>query len=190
MNRLLIMTVGKTHSGKSTFARELENLLPNSLMIDQDNHAEFVNTHYRKLIPPAGENVLKHTVTQAVVDYAADRTDKHVILCNANRSRKARVSILDDFRAKGFTCVLVHFDIPDETLIERVRATTRSKAIFRSAASFEEVLLRQQAQSSNEDLSAPAAEEAEHLFIVKHAAETEKVLRRIVDLVSCGRQRA
>lgn len=34
------MTVGKTHSGKTTFAKALEQQLPCSLVIDQDNHAE------------------------------------------------------------------------------------------------------------------------------------------------------
>jgi uridine kinase len=44
MKRLVIMTVGKTHSGKTTFARALEQELNNSFVMDQDNHAEFINT--------------------------------------------------------------------------------------------------------------------------------------------------
>jgi hypothetical protein len=39
MKRLVIITVGKTHSGKTTFAKALEQQLHNSLVIDQDNHA-------------------------------------------------------------------------------------------------------------------------------------------------------
>ncbi len=44
MKRLVIMTVGKTHSRKTTFARLLEQELGNSFVMDQDNHAEFINT--------------------------------------------------------------------------------------------------------------------------------------------------
>lgn len=44
MKRLVIITVGKTHSGKATFARALEKQLNNSFIMDQDNHAEFINT--------------------------------------------------------------------------------------------------------------------------------------------------
>ncbi|WP_242314898.1 AAA family ATPase [Bacillus cereus group sp. BfR-BA-01355] len=40
MKRLVIITVGKTHSGKTTFAKELETELPNSFIMDQDNQAE------------------------------------------------------------------------------------------------------------------------------------------------------
>lgn len=35
MKRLVIITVGKTHSGKTTFAKELEKELPHSSIMDQ-----------------------------------------------------------------------------------------------------------------------------------------------------------
>jgi deoxyadenosine/deoxycytidine kinase len=44
------MTVGKTYSGKTTFARALEQELNNSFVMDQDNHAEFINTFYDNCI--------------------------------------------------------------------------------------------------------------------------------------------
>ncbi|EVT98089.1 hypothetical protein U365_13840, partial [Bacillus anthracis 9080-G] len=40
MKRFVIITVGKTHSGKTTFARELEKEFPHSFVMDQDNQAE------------------------------------------------------------------------------------------------------------------------------------------------------
>lgn len=46
MKRLAILTIGKTHSGKSTFAKILNSNLLNSLVIDQDHHAEFLNNYY------------------------------------------------------------------------------------------------------------------------------------------------
>ncbi len=59
MNRFVIITVGKTHSGKTTFAKKLEKQLCNSIVIDQDNHAEFINTFYKKLLPKHGPNTIK-----------------------------------------------------------------------------------------------------------------------------------
>ncbi|MFF2755551.1 hypothetical protein ACFVR1_17680 [Psychrobacillus sp. NPDC058041] len=47
MSRLLVMTVGMTHSGRTIFAKALENELSNSAVIDQDKHVEFLNTYYR-----------------------------------------------------------------------------------------------------------------------------------------------
>lgn len=46
MKRLVIMTVGKTHSGKTTFARDLELALNNAFVMDQDITAEFLHTYY------------------------------------------------------------------------------------------------------------------------------------------------
>ncbi|WP_281366858.1 AAA family ATPase [Paenibacillus plantarum] len=47
MNRLVIMTVGITHSGKTTFANELESALQQAVVIDQDNHA--FSYHFKQL---------------------------------------------------------------------------------------------------------------------------------------------
>lgn len=187
MKRLLIMTIGKTHSGKTTFARNLEQRLPNSVVIDQDNHSEFINVHYRKMVPASGENTLKYQVTQAIVEYAVHQTDAHLILCNANRGRTGRKPIVDDFRKKGFISVFVYFDLPDQLLMERVRSSTRSKSIFRSAASFEEVLLRQQKESGDPNLSAPSEDEADYVLTVNDPADIENVVHRIADLASALR---
>lgn len=63
MKRLVIITVGKTHSGKTTFARVLEEELNNSIVIDQDNHAEFINTYYKELQPKQGPDTLKYAIS-------------------------------------------------------------------------------------------------------------------------------
>ena len=47
MKKLVIITVGKTHSGKTTFANDLVKQLNNSFVMDQDNQAEFINTYYK-----------------------------------------------------------------------------------------------------------------------------------------------
>ena len=47
MSRFIIMTVGKTHSGKTTFATDLESVIQKAIVIDQDNHAEFINRYYK-----------------------------------------------------------------------------------------------------------------------------------------------
>ncbi|MGD6801792.1 ATP-binding protein [Rossellomorea vietnamensis] len=88
MKRYVILTVGKTHSGKSTFARLLEEKQEDIFVIDQDNHAEFINTHYKRLLPEEGPNTLKTAITQSIVEYAVKNTDSHLILCNSNLDRK------------------------------------------------------------------------------------------------------
>jgi predicted kinase len=182
VERLVIITVGKTHSGKTTFAKALEEQLSNSLVIDQDNHAEFINNHYRSLLPKQGPNTIKYAVTQTIVDYAVNQTNFHLILCNANRHRKHRLNLLEHFHNKGFISVLVNFDIPDHVLEERVDKSERSTHVFRTAATFKEVLHRQQAESHNTDVAIPKEDEADHCFVINSTDEVQPVIRRIVDV--------
>lgn len=179
MNRLLIMTVGKTHSGKTTFAKALEKEMPNSVVIDQDNHAEFLHAHYQALLPKQGKNIIKYALTQTIVDYAVNETDCHIILCNSNRNHKGRLKLLEHFHNKGFTSILVHFELPEHVLRERVANSQRSITILRTASSFEEVLTLQQEEA---DIIAPIEGEANHLLVIKNIDEVQSVIREIVSM--------
>ncbi|WDH96899.1 AAA family ATPase [Paenibacillus urinalis] len=184
MSRLVIITVGKTHSGKTTFARALEQELHRSLVIDQDNHAAFINTYYRSLLPKHGPNHIKFAVTQTIVDYAVEQTDYHLILCNSNRSYRSRLDLLSRFHKDGFISVIVHLDPPDHVLQERVARSQRDTAIFRSATSFKEVLHRQQAETRNADVVLPSEGEANYLFHVTHPDGIRETIHGIIDLAN------
>ena len=106
MDRLVVMTVGKTHSGKTTFAKELESVLQQSIVIDQDNHAEFINQHYKKLRPIEGPNTLKFSVTDTIVNYATEQSNFHIILSNSNLNKSGRANVLQYFHNKGFKVLL------------------------------------------------------------------------------------
>lgn len=187
MKRLVVITVGKTHSGKSTFARELEKELENSFVLDQDNHAEFINTYYQKLQPKTGANTLKHSISKLIANYAVENTDLHIIASSANRTKKGRKYLLEEFYDKEkFVRILVHFDIPDEILKERVINSTRNTNIFRGAYSnFEQVLIRQQAESLHKDVVDPEEGEADYLFVIKDNREVNSVIEEIVSISKC-----
>ena len=110
--RIVIMTVGKTHSGKTTFAKTLEKNVTNSVVIDQDNHAAFLNTYYKPLLPKTANNKLKYGLTQMIVDYAVKETDSHLILCNSNRDIHGRKKFLTYYKSLGFSTIIVYFNIP------------------------------------------------------------------------------
>ncbi|GIP14947.1 CRISPR-associated endoribonuclease Cas2 [Paenibacillus montaniterrae] len=175
MNRFMIMTVGKTHSGKTTFANQLEAELRHAVVIDQDNHAEFINKHYVKLRPTAGANTLKFAVTNAIVEYAVQQSHVHIILSNSNLSKHGRSNMLRYFHDHGFVRIIVYFDLPIELLKERVEHSQRTKEIFRSASSFLEVLERQERMGLDE----PAENEADHLFVMKSPNEAADIIDQI-----------
>ncbi|WP_141535082.1 AAA family ATPase [Bacillus cereus] len=184
MKRLVIITVGKTHSGKTTFAKALEKELPHSFVMDQDNQAEFINTHYEKLQPTEGPNTFKHGLSKFIVDYAKEHTNLHLIICNSNRSKSGRLYLLNKlFPQNEYVRIFVHFDITDDVLYERVAHSKRSTNIFRgSYSNFKEVLNRQQAESLHEDVIDPVENEADHLFVIRNNKEVNSTIEEIVHL--------
>lgn len=182
MKRLVIMTVGKTHSGKTTFAKALEKKMPHTIVIDQDTHAEILQTYYPALVPQEGPNTIKYAFTQTIVDYAVSETNCHVILCNSNRNPKGRMNLLNYYHEKGFSSILVNFDVPDHLLEERIKESQRSTAILRTVSSFREVLVQQQNETHKSNLMAPSKSEAAHLFVIKNANEVESVISKIIEI--------
>ncbi|TDQ36602.1 ATP-binding protein [Aureibacillus halotolerans] len=179
--RIVIMTVGKTHSGKTTFARALEKRLTNVTVIDQDVHAAFLLENYASMLPKRGPNRLKYALTQTIVDYAIKETDHHLILCNANLRRQARSELLERFHKNGFVRVLVHFDWPDDVLKQRITNSHRRKDILRTASSFKEVL-----QFQDGTVELPHTKEADVLFTIKEHEDMNEMLLRICQLAQEG----
>ncbi|MGE6401119.1 AAA family ATPase [Bacillus cereus] len=184
MKRLVIITVGKTHSGKTTFAKELEKELPNSFIMDQDNQAEFINTYYEKLQPTEGTNTLKHGLSKFIVDYAKEYTNLYFIICNSNRNKNGRLYLLNEvFPQNEYVRILVHFDIPDDVLYERMARSKRNTNIFRgNYSSFEEVFVRQQAESQHENVVDPVENEADYLFVINDSEEVKSTIKEIVHI--------
>lgn len=184
MKRFVILTVGKTHSGKTTFAKALEKQLDNVVVIDQDNHAEFINAYYKALLPKTGTNTFKHTLTQTIIQYAIEKTDFHLILCNSNRSLNFRRKQIASFKEKGFCTLIVTFEIPDHILQDRVANSSRKQNIFRSASGFEEVLLRQQQESSDSNYRKPSKDEADYVFEITSSETHQDVIRKIIEIIN------
>ena len=120
LKRLVVITVGKTHSGKTTFARKLKRVLENSIVMDQDIHAEFINTYYKNLQPIKGPNTLKHAISKLIVDYTKENTDFHLIISNSNRVAKFNERAIRLYEKFGFTKEM-EFESPSAVFITMVK---------------------------------------------------------------------
>lgn len=174
------MTIGKTHTGKTTFAHLLKQQLTSAFILDQDNHAAFINKYYHELLPTDGPNILKHGLSRFIANYAKVHTDLHVIVCNANLQAHERATLLQDvFPKTDFLQILVYFDIADETLKKRIAMSDRPTDIFRgNLKTFSELLANQQ------KITAPSEEEADYLFVIKSDDDIQKVIQAICQLDS------
>ncbi len=95
------------------------------------------------------------------------------------------MKLLDQFYSKGFISILVHFDVPDHILKARIANSNRSTAVFRTASTFDEVLIRQQDESYKENVIDPVAGEADHLFVIKKEDDVESVMQEIINIAHC-----
>lgn len=177
MKRYIIMMVGKTHSGKTSFAKDLEDNVEKAIMIDQDSHALFLQKHYQKLVPKTGPNDLKHAVTQTIVDYAVNETDAHLILSNANLDCSSRTSIFKYYQERGFASIIVYFDLPETILRERIARGSRDTGILRTVSGFEQVLDRQMRLEKAEE---PKADEADYLFIIRDVNDVGHIMEKVI----------
>ena len=183
MKRIAIITVGKTHSGKTIFARALEKQLESTVVIEQDNHAEFLNCHYKILIPRQGRNIIKQNITQKIVNYAITHTNLNIIFGNSNRSRESRMSLLSMLDNTRFYSIVIYFNIPDKVLEARVNNSTRSRNVLRKSSSFEELLAKQQIQDRElEDMNAPQHDEADCLLEISNNEEAQFAIEKIMEL--------
>ena len=179
MKRLLITTIGKTHSGKSTFAKKLEEHLSNAIIVDQDNHATFVNTYYNKLQLNKNPNQLKIGLSKYILDFTIKQTNLHIILCNSNINQDARIELMESFFPKElFLRIIVHFNINDALLLTRITESKRSTTIFRDRnLTFEQLLANQ----SNK-VDPPDIYEADYIFTLDENTNQQQLIEKIVNI--------
>ena len=179
MKRLVIMTIGKTHSGKTTFGKKLEEKLQTSIVIDQDNHATFLHTHYPKLVPEHNQFKLKIMLSQFILNYAITETNAPIIISSANLSKKGRIALLEQFFPQNeWTRIYVYFDYSTATLQQRIEHTTRSTTIFRDVTMTFERLI----EKHSEQLEPPTDEEVDYIFHVNETQSDEKVIEMINEM--------
>ncbi|MEK3953785.1 AAA family ATPase [Psychrobacillus sp. FSL K6-1464] len=181
--RFLIMTVGTTHSGKTTFAKFLEKRLINSIVIDQDVQGEFLEKHYPSLLPEKGPKILKFALSQTIVEFALHKTDNHIILCNSNRQKQPRLNLIEKFKKEGFQTLLVNFDLPIDILKDRIINSHRDITPLRNVSNYNEVLEIQLKQTENEEFISPNKDEVDHLFTISNETDVQTVIEKIIKLV-------
>lgn len=83
------------------------------------------------------------------------------------------------FTEEKFIRILVHFDLSEEVLLQRVKTSNRSTNIFRESYSSFQQVLNQQQKAPSENIS---SNEADYLFVIKDNAENDLVIEQIIEI--------
>lgn len=184
--KFVIMMVGKTHSGKTTFAQKLSRQLPTFIHLEGDPIHVFILQNL-PLIWMAEKNweacdlkkpMLKHKLLNDIFTTTLERGFS-IILSSSNLHRNIRKLIIDESHERRARVALVYLNIPNETLLERTSASTKPTYFLNQSRDFVGLLKRQQLLWFEE----PWLDEADWYFEIRGEDDVQPTIEKLAALV-------
>jgi len=183
----VVMTVGKTHSGKTTFGKELATKLKKACVLDSDVLAEFLKTTYPSLynVDYNRDNneftqwyYLKLSLMIEIFKRAL-KTDVTVIstAANSNKGIRKRARILSHKEWRKI--IMVYFNRPEKILLDRIANSGRSKLCLTHSKDFKDLLLNRQSKI----FEIPNPKEADIFFEINDDKSWKAVQSKILKLL-------
>lgn len=182
----VLMTVGKTHSGKTTFGRELAQRLGPCCLLDSDEVADFLKKTYSDLYQadyeegsnqPTRGYYLKLAVV-AEIYKAALSTNLPIIFTTSNAKKQLRQEICQLAKEYGRSTIIVYFNIADEVLVERINNSQRLGSDQAEIQSFNHFLTNIQTHR----FEVPIAAESDYYFEINEESN-EQVLKQVLTVM-------
>src|SRR3989344_2809743 len=111
--KYVIMCVGRTHTGKTTFAKEVVKKFPNTIQIDSDEIAVFAKEKYPLVVESVYNktrvdfNNLKMVLFKDVYSFGLN-IGLNIILSNSNLSKKVRSFVSNRARRHGYEIITIY----------------------------------------------------------------------------------
>ncbi len=148
--KYVVMCVGYTHSGKTTFAKKIAKTVSNLVLIDTDEIASFVMERYPAAVLSLHNKQkrdfrnpnLKFLLWKGVLKFCLD-AGVNVMLSNGNLGKDIRSLICRTAKANGYKVVTVYFNIPTETVASRIKSSKKSTKMFVHSKKWQVVLDKQ-----------------------------------------------
>lgn len=180
-NKTLIMFVGKTHSGKTTFANEIKKEVENVLILEADPIAVFMKEKFPELRENDDrehtgifkEISLKYKTFLLFLEFALD-LGKPIILSNSNMWLKGRELVFELCKKYNYKVVGVCFDFPEEVLFERAKISERSLNVLRTSKDFNDLIINQRTR-----MQVPDPSEFDIFFTIQNPGELEQIKKEL-----------
>lgn len=184
-NKNLIMFIGKTHSGKTTFAKELEKSNNDTIILELDPIALFMRENFPKLRElddreHSGKfkNIsLKYQTFLLFLEFAMS-FDRPIILSNSNMWIKGRRLVSKLAKKFNYKVIGVYFDFPEEFLLNRIKKSKRTTNVLRVSKSFEDLIIRQRTR-----MEIPNPNDFEEFYIIKSENDLEKIKNKLIKIL-------
>lgn len=180
--QFVIMTVGKTHSGKTTFGKKIANKIKHSCLLDSDEVADFLSSKFPDLYDKdftkdsnelSSGYYLKLMVLLDIYKQAL-KTNLPIISTSANADKNRRAKIRNLAKKSGRKVIIVYFNLLDKLLLTRIKASKRS------TKNFTDLLINKQSPR----FEIPSKKEADYFFEITDEVSGEKVFKEVIKIVT------
>lgn len=185
--QFVIMTVGKTHSGKTTFGKKIAKKLKRSCVLDSDEIAEFLKDKYSELYNKdfsdnsnelAPGYYLKKIVYFDIYKQAL-KTKVPIISTSANSTKKIRLEVKRIAKKYGRKFIIIYFNLPEVLLLNRIKESKRSKKCLYHSKNFVDLLINKQSQR----FECPVKSEADYFFEITDDISGKKVFQEVLKII-------
>ncbi len=184
--KYIIMCVGHTHSGKTTFAKKLVEDNKNIVIIDNDVIADFIATtyptfvksDYNKSKKTLEDPNLKFLLWKQVLNFGL-ATGQHIILSNGNLGKDIRDYVRGVTDKNKYNLVTVYFNLPRDVLVKRIEKTNKDTAIFITSKNWSQVFDNQETYAV-----LPPDKDTSYYFEINDPSEADKVLISITQIIA------
>lgn len=184
-DKKLIMFIGKTHSGKTTLAKEIEVLNNNVVVLEADPIALFIREKFpklRELDDKEHSNIFKNISFKyktflSFLEFSMSH-GRPIVLSNSNMYKKGRDLIFKIAKKFNYKIIAVYFDFPEELLISRIKKSNRTTKILRVSKDFNDLIINQRTR-----MEIPNQKDFDKFFIIKSENDKEKVKNELIKIL-------
>lgn len=150
-NKYIIMLVGYTHSGKTTFAKNFIKNNKDFTMIDNDEIASFLNktyplvvhSNYNKIKRNFKEPNLKFLISTEIFKFSL-KANLNIIHASGNLGKDARLLVTNNAKKFGYKLITVYFNLPRDILLNRIKNSKKPKDCFKLSKNWDQVFEKQE----------------------------------------------
>lgn len=181
----LIMFIGKTHSSKTTFAKELEEINQNILVLEADPIALFMRENFPKLREMDDKEhsrkfkkvSLKYKLFLLLLEFSMS-LGKTIILSNSNMYSSGRKLVFSLAKKFNYKIIGVYFDFPEEFLISRIKKSKRTTKILRVSKDFNDLIINQRTR-----MEIPKPKDFDLFYTIKSESDFNKIKKDLIQII-------
>ncbi len=184
--KFIIMTIGRTHSGKTTLGEYFKKKKRGLVMIQTDPIAEFLTKNFPKKMRSEDEasgripdkKPLKLSIYETIIEHALRINQRVIFFANSNLYKEFRKKNIELFHSENYKVIGIFLNYPASFLKKRIKESERDNSLLKTKDFGALVDLQRKI------LQKPKEEEFDYFFEIKTKEELEQAKKNILEIIS------